>query len=880
MRRSSWNQFKNCMFGLLGVSLLIWAADAVAQDKDTDFKATAEFNKNAELQNNGLYTSAAASWKKWIASFSKGKRVDEAHFYLGICQLHLKQFTEAATSFRTVLSKFASSKLRDRAQYNLGMALFQTAVASKDAKQFTAGAAELAKVAASYPQSPYVPKALYYQGEALFAAGDRPAAIAAYKKLIASHGKSSLAGDAHYALGTVQQELEQFEDAAATYGSFVKNPLFAKHRMANEIRLRLAMCLQQLKKYAEADTHFTVVAAVPNFPFADFAMLSQAECRLENNKAADAVTTLNALLQKFAQSSYRIRAQLLLGKSYVELKKPTEAQAPLQAVLNAKTPESAEAAYLLGQALLSLNKPADALAILQPASTTFAKSEFGPHLAMARIEATYALPDRRKETIALYDDFAKTHPDHELAPWAVYKAAVTALELDDFAAVRKSGESFLGNQKFASHQLVPSVLYVTAEGHLLGSDSGDKTADLNRARAHYEKLIGQFPNHENASHSYVRIGWCQLQAKQYDPAAQFLASSLAKMKDPMHVAEAQLLIGRCHSQKDRHKEAVVAYDAALKAKPDWQRRDEALLAAAQSLRALEAYGPATDRLKQLTAITTSTLRDRATFVLGEIAHGEKQYDAAIAHYKAVVDNFADSPLAANAAFRQGASNFAKQDYQGAIAPLTLLLGKYAESKASADGKYLRGLCYERLKQHENAIKDLAAYLAGKPEGDQALDARYYLAVCKVGLKQFAPAVVDLALLVKDNPNYTNADKAYYEMGYALKELKRDKEAATAFRTLAEKLPNSVHAAEGWFQVGRFHEEASKQANIPEDQKKTELANATKAFTAGLEKAKKPALREKVFYKLGVLQYRQQQYAQAVATLLAQTKELPEGELAG
>ena len=85
MRRSNWNQFKNCMFGLLGVSLLILAADAVAQEKDTDFKATAEFNKNAELQNNGLYTSAAASWKKWIASFSKGKRADEAHFHLGIC---------------------------------------------------------------------------------------------------------------------------------------------------------------------------------------------------------------------------------------------------------------------------------------------------------------------------------------------------------------------------------------------------------------------------------------------------------------------------------------------------------------------------------------------------------------------------------------------------------------------------------------------------------------------------------------------------------------------------------------------------------------------------------------------------------------------------
>mgnify|MGYP000706471945 CR=1 FL=1 len=90
--------------------------------------------------------------------------------------------------------------------------------------------------------------------------------------------------------------------------------------------------------------------------------------------------------------------------------------------------EAAEAAYWLGRTLLKQKKPADAFALLDPAVGKFKTGEFAPYLVVARIDAMYEIPERRKETVALYGQFIGQHADHPLAPQARYMAALAALE--------------------------------------------------------------------------------------------------------------------------------------------------------------------------------------------------------------------------------------------------------------------------------------------------------------------------------------------------------------------------------------------------------------------------------------------------------------------
>ena len=86
----------------------------------------------------------------------------------------------------------------------------------------------------------------------------------------------------------------------------------------------------------------------------------------------------------------------------------------------ATLPQTAEADYWLGRTLLKLNKPAEALKLLDAAVAKQAKTPFGLHIQLARIDALYEWPARRKETAALYAAFAVANAAHELAPQARY----------------------------------------------------------------------------------------------------------------------------------------------------------------------------------------------------------------------------------------------------------------------------------------------------------------------------------------------------------------------------------------------------------------------------------------------------------------------------
>ena len=75
--------------------------------------------------------------------------------------------------------------------------------------------------------------------------------MAAFQKLIAQYPQSRQLARAYYDLGITQQELELPAEAAKTFKAFLDKQEFTKHELANEVRLRWAMCLHD---QGQADT--------------------------------------------------------------------------------------------------------------------------------------------------------------------------------------------------------------------------------------------------------------------------------------------------------------------------------------------------------------------------------------------------------------------------------------------------------------------------------------------------------------------------------------------------------------------------------------------------------------------------------------------------
>ena len=807
--------------------------------------------------------------------------LDKVHYYLGICQLHTKKYPEAIATFTTIGQKYPQFENSDGALFNLGMARYQLATASGKAEDWKAAATDFAAVAQKFATSPHAAKSYYLRGESLYAAADKPGAIDAYKQLVAKFPDSGLAPDAYYYLGVTQREENQFAEAAATYDEFLKKPALAQHDLAMEIRLRHGICLFELKKFPEAEQRFAEVAQKKDFALADFAMLRQGQCRLEQKKPDEAAQIFANLLQAFPQSAYKAAAQLAAGKSYFEADKLAEAQTalrPLAGDASAKPEEQAEASYWLGRTLLKQAKPQDALAVLEPAAQKFTTGEFAPYLASARADALYDIPERRKDSTAAYNDFLQKFPQHELAAQANYMAALVALTSEDFATAKQKSEAFLANGAYAENALRPTVLFIAGESYLLGDGQKDAAA-RQKAEEYYRQLVEKFPQHNRTPRAILRIGWCMLEGAKPEEAIKYLSGNAASLTDPEQKAEAQHLIGRSHAKLSRHQEALTAFDAALTAKADWKRGDEVLLEAAQSLRELQNADEAGKRLESLLSkFNESPLRAQATYQLGEIAQEKQQYDAAAQRYQQVLQTFAQSEVAPAARFGLAATLRAKGDALGVSLRSTSCSPPPATRSCSPVRKFLRGVVRQQLGQFDPAVQDLTAYLATNPPADEGLDARYTLAMCQIGLKKPVDAATTLTAILTADKNYRNADRVRYELGHALLAQEKAKEAGDAFAELVATHPNSPLVGEAWFHVGRGHEDAAEKAT---DAAKTQaIEAAAKAFAAGLAAAKEPQLKEKLQYKLGDMQFRQQKFTEASQVLLAELQEFPTGELAG
>ncbi len=498
-----------------------------------------------------------------------------------------------------------------------------------------------------------------------------------------------------------------------------------------------------------------------------------------------------------------------------------------------------------------------------------AQSTFLPDMKFSRIEALAAQPEPRKTTPPQFEAFAAQNPDHARAPDALYRASFIALELADYPNTRKYAEAFLANPKFAKHELTPEVLFIGAESYLLA-----EAPEIPKAEALYRRLIAEFAESTQVPLAQVRIGFCLYSQKKFPQTVAHLTPQIAKLTEPNHKAEAQLLIGRAQTDAGQVAPAVAAFRAAFAANPKWERGDEVLFLLGSQLRVAKDPNNARAELTKLDQqFPKSVYRDRAWFQLGEIALDLKQPDPAIAAFRKVAAEFPQSEQAPRALYNAATVLIAKPDLPGATAELTKLLQTYAKADIVPDAKYLRGDCQFQQKKYQEALADFQGYLAAPPAEktketeQQSYAARYRLALCQLELKQSAPGIAGLETLLKEAKEFADADRAWYELGFAYLDANRPKDAITAFQTLATTLPNSTLGAEAFFRVGELQAEA--------DQK----AEAVKSFTSGLAKKETPAeLRETLFYRLGETQYDLEQFEPAVQTFLAQIKEFPEGSL--
>ncbi len=208
---------------------------------------------------------------------------------------------------------------------------------------------------------------LWLQGEAALALEDLPRAIREYGALTERFPDSPFAVDALFRLGWLQQRQQAWLPAAASYQRLVDRA--PGHALAAKALFSAGVCLAQAGEGAKALQAWSgLLEKYPQYEGMDETLYQKAMEEVRSSALPAAVSTLDALITRFAQSGRRPDA-LFWRASVRRQQGATEpAMADLREVLKGGTGSEIdrEARLLLGTLLQLQGQDAEAAACFQP----------------------------------------------------------------------------------------------------------------------------------------------------------------------------------------------------------------------------------------------------------------------------------------------------------------------------------------------------------------------------------------------------------------------------------------------------------------------------------------------------------------------------------
>lgn len=843
---------------LVGMVSWAWSSLAPAQDPDADTApksspaALRAFNDAASFQNNGAFDLAAQEWDTFCQKFPKDPLAPDAHHYLGICRMQLKQYDQAATVFQKVVDQYPKFAKLEEVLLNLGRCQYLVGGEGKP-ESYRQAAETFASLLTRFRRGKYSDQALYFRGEALYALQDRDAAITSYGLLVRDFPDSDLRSDALYALGVTYEEVNKYDQAAKVYELFVKE--FPEHELIHEIRMRQAETVLQAGDAVGAEKGFAEAAKVPGFALADHALSRQAFCLAQLDRFEEAAKVYAEIPVRFPESTYAETAAMSAGQCFYRAQRFDEAAAWFGKILEKAGEDAAEAAHWICRIQLRNGQHAEALKQAEAALNKLAIDKFHVDLKMDRADALYAMADRSNDALTAYLEIVEQFPGHALAPQALYYAGFTALEQKDYPQAVALATRFAA--QYPDNSFAADAGYVRAESLLQQQQLGD-------AVQAFQKIIAAHAQHPDHDAWKLRLAFAQYLSKDYPAVLKTLAMPDG-LKTVDHQAEAYFLIGASQFGAEAYPEAEAALAKSRDLNQSWLRADEATLYLARTYDKLGRREAAVSLLNSgLESYPNSAVRDRLFYRLGELYYASEQFAEAQAAYAEVTRANPKSAFADFSLYGQGWSLIKLAKYDQAIDCLSQLLANEANEPTATDALFARGIARRLAKQFPDAIQDFRKYVTQETRASNLADAWYELGLAQVGAGQGAEAVKSFETLLNQFADFAHRDRVLYELAWAQKSLGADAQALQRFKQLSSEFPESTHAAEAWFHVGESLY-AGKQY-VP----------AAEAYGQAVAGATTLDLQERSHYKLAWSRYQEQEYAGALEAFRKQLELSPKG----
>ena len=510
----------------IGFVIAVLLSPCLSQEAEEDGQksspeALAIYADAANYQKNSAFDVAAEEWEKFLKDHGDDPRATEARYNLGTCCYQLGKLDRAVTLLKQAIEKRDELERPEDAYFNLGSAIYSQAL-DKKPELFAQADKAFQQLLAEFPDGNYRDQGLFFRGESLYLQNNRVEAEKVYAELVDKHPDSPILSNGMYALGVTREELGKFEEAGEVYVLFQQK--FKDHKLFNEVRMRQAETILQLGKTEEARALFAEVAALDNFDRVDNAVFRQAYCTALLGKFEEAANLFKKVVDDFPESQYAVEAKMASARAFYRASKFDVANELFETIKDSTSPFAAEAAHWQAVLRLKDGDPAGALKIIDAALPKAETSPFLVNLKFDRADAFYEMPERKRQSIAMYEAIFDEYANHALSSQSLYNAAYGAMELKQYEEGLRLAKKFL--DKFNRGRLVADVKNIAGECALQLGNPDEAEAYF----ADIAKSDGEGGDANLNTSIRVRQGLTRYIKKDYQGAIKHLNGILGKLE--------------------------------------------------------------------------------------------------------------------------------------------------------------------------------------------------------------------------------------------------------------------------------------------------------------------------------------------------------------
>ncbi|HMP77984.1 MAG TPA: tetratricopeptide repeat protein, partial [Pirellulaceae bacterium] len=561
------------------------------------------------------------------------------------------------------------------------VALYQAAFSLHEAQQLDQAVALCRQFVQQYPGHNYLPDVLEVWADASLIAHDYDEARRLYDELAVREG------DARQSWWSTRRGVAAFFQKRYGEAVAILEPLAERGATdptwTSEAHYWLGCARLELKQYALAGQSFeAALRSAEGWSRAPDAALFLVQSRLADNQWADAERAVQHLWEQFPQSPQACEAAVRVAQQA-----PPEAAIQWLKLAVERFPDSPlmpQALYSLGRRLSQAGDTTGALSAFEQLVRDFPDDA---RMIDARIESA-AIWRKTAQPEKARDQLAQLLPvipvDHAQQLDALYEMALAEIALGDHAAAIDRLEAMLEQpnsigQRDRIHYEIAWAAREWQENLARGESADQHRADIERlgaiAQEHFAKLAREFPASDLAADAWFQVGQHEYAQGRFDQARDAYQQSLT-------------ISGATDNLRER-----ASY------KLGW------------SLFKLKAFSEAHRAFEQqLKEFPTGALRADGMFMLSESLFAQKQYEQALAAYRAakpVIDE-SDEMAAENrwfAALHAAQAANQMRDYQSALEFAQAL----AHDASAADSLRLDawleiGNAYLGLKQMSDAVE--------------------------------------------------------------------------------------------------------------------------------------------------------------------------------